>query len=114
MPALDSQLCWNHENREAVCRFLGCRRSFCRECVTEHNGRLLCASCFAAAIPAAKSRSGSLRKLATPLLLASALLLGWLVYWGFGEVVIGLFHRNAFKSDTSSLNPPRILRSLHG
>ena len=40
------QQCWNHESREAVCRCPGCGRSYCRECVTEHGARLLCAACL--------------------------------------------------------------------
>jgi hypothetical protein len=115
MAALDSQLCWNHESREAVCRCLGCNRSFCRECVTEHQGRLLCASCFAAAIPARARRTGALRKLAPSLLIAAGLLLAWLTYWGLGEVVVGLFRRNALGGpDTSTLSLPLFSRSLNG
>ena len=30
-----------------------CQRFFCRECATEHDGRLLCVQCLAAAVAAA-------------------------------------------------------------
>ena len=40
------QRCWNHEAREAACRCPACGRSYCRECVSEHEGRLLCAACL--------------------------------------------------------------------
>ncbi len=46
MNALDRQRCFNHENREAVARCPECTRFFCRECVTEHAGRVLCAQCL--------------------------------------------------------------------
>ena len=39
--------CFNHAAREAVARCPECRRFFCRECVTEHSTRVLCASCLA-------------------------------------------------------------------
>jgi hypothetical protein len=40
------QRCWNHENRAAVCRCPACGKDFCQECVAEHEGRFLCASCL--------------------------------------------------------------------
>ncbi len=40
--------CFNHANREAVARCLECSRTFCRECVTEHDDRVVCAQCLAA------------------------------------------------------------------
>ena len=47
MPALIvHQSCWNHEAREAVCRCPECGRSYCRECVTEHGDRAICAACL--------------------------------------------------------------------
>ncbi len=46
MPGLSHQRCFQHSNREAVARCPECRRFFCRECVTEHDDRLLCAACL--------------------------------------------------------------------
>ena len=40
--------CFHHAQREAVARCPGCSRFFCRECVSEFKGRLLCAQCVAA------------------------------------------------------------------
>ncbi|HAM72487.1 MAG TPA: rhomboid family protein [Verrucomicrobiales bacterium] len=40
------QTCFHHAAREAAARCPGCRRFFCRECVTEHDQRLLCAACL--------------------------------------------------------------------
>ena len=42
------QRCVNHAMREAVARCLECRGFFCRECVTEHDERLICAACLRA------------------------------------------------------------------
>jgi hypothetical protein len=53
---LTRQRCWTHPQREAVSRCPACKRFYCRECVTEHQGRLLCVQCLsslAAAGPAA-------------------------------------------------------------
>jgi hypothetical protein len=43
---LASQRCFNHAEREAVARCPGCRHYFCRECVTEHDDRVVCAACL--------------------------------------------------------------------
>ena len=46
MAALTDQHCYNHPFREAVARCPECSRFFCRECVTEHHQRMLCAQCL--------------------------------------------------------------------
>jgi hypothetical protein len=47
MPNLLHQRCFNHATREAVARCPECGRFFCRECVTEHEDRVLCSACLA-------------------------------------------------------------------
>jgi uncharacterized paraquat-inducible protein A len=43
---LTHQHCYHHRLREAVVRCPDCRRFFCRECVTEHDDRMLCSQCL--------------------------------------------------------------------
>jgi len=43
---LAERRCFHHADREAVARCPACRRFFCRECITEHEGRVVCASCL--------------------------------------------------------------------
>lgn len=38
--------CFHHAAREAAARCPRCQRFFCRECVTEHDGLVICASCL--------------------------------------------------------------------
>ncbi len=38
--------CSNHASREAVARCPECGRYFCRECISEHEGRVICAHCL--------------------------------------------------------------------
>ena len=78
------QRCWNHEAREAVCRCPECRRSFCRECVTEHAARLLCASCLKALAQTPPSRRGGMGLLVPAGMLLAGILLAWLVFFGAG------------------------------
>ena len=47
MDALIHQRCFNHAAREAVARCPECRQFFCRECITEHEDRVICAACLA-------------------------------------------------------------------
>ena len=87
------QRCWNHETREAVCRCPECGRSFCRECVTEHEARLLCASCLAAAARRRPSARGGLRRLVPACMALAGVLTAWALFYGAGEAVILLAER---------------------
>ena len=53
-PAAPRRRCARHEEREAVARCVGCGGGFCRECITEHEGRFYCAPCFARQTAAGK------------------------------------------------------------
>jgi hypothetical protein len=46
MRDLAHQRCFNHAAREAVARCLECTKFFCRECITEHDDRILCTACL--------------------------------------------------------------------
>ena len=46
MPSLAHQHCLNHSTREAVAQCPQCNHFFCRECITEHDDRILCAACL--------------------------------------------------------------------
>ncbi len=46
MKPLAAQRCFNHSFREAAARCTGCRHFFCRECVSDHKGRVVCAACL--------------------------------------------------------------------
>jgi len=46
MLSLAQQHCLNHAAREAVAQCPECRHFFCRECITEHDDRVICAACL--------------------------------------------------------------------
>jgi hypothetical protein len=46
MENLADQRCFNHFQREAVARCPECARFYCRECITEHDDRVICAACL--------------------------------------------------------------------
>jgi len=56
---LARQRCWTHAQREAVSRCPACQRFYCRECVTEHDGRLLCVQCLSAGTAVQARRHGT-------------------------------------------------------
>lgn len=93
MTASLEQRCWNHEGREAVCRCPECGRSFCRECVSEHQSRLLCAACLARVAQATVQKRNPMRRLAPAAMVLAGVLLAWVVLFGAGESLIILAQR---------------------
>jgi hypothetical protein len=86
------QRCWNHEPREAVCRCPACGRYFCRECVTEHESRLLCAACLQSIARTAPARQGT-RALIAPMAALAGLLLSWWIFYIGGEILLEITAR---------------------
>ena len=74
MNRLALQRCLNHAQREAVARCPECAQFFCRECITEHDDRVICAAC--------------LRKLARRPLLQRR---GFVGVFRFAQCLLGLF-----------------------
>lgn len=44
--SLAQSRCFQHASREAAARCPECKRFYCRECVTEHDGRMICRTCL--------------------------------------------------------------------
>ena len=81
--------CLRHSGREAVARCPGCGGAFCRECVVEHSGRILCATCLAkeAAVATARNRPRDLGPMRRALALAAGMLALWFFFDQLGEQV---------------------------
>ena len=84
------QRCFNHVTREAVARCPECTNFYCRECITEHDGRVLCATCLEALTAARgeKSRQGSMLVRAFQICVGIFLL--WAVFYMVGEILLRL------------------------
>src|SRR5438128_2599445 len=78
-----AQRCVHHANREAVARCPECGRFFCRECVSEHEDRVLCASCLAR-VGRVEKRERSILGLFLRSFLA---MLGFLTAWWFFDLL---------------------------
>ena len=92
--ALAAQRCHNHPQREAAALCTSCRRSFCRECVGDHHGRMLCAGCLARELGAAPSparAAGRTRaRLGRVAAAAAGLLVAWIVFAALGRILHAL------------------------
>lgn len=77
------QRCLNHALREAAVQCPTCQRFFCRECVTEHQDRMICVSCVAALKHKGDKISPTARARWTIAALAG-ILLAWLVFYYLG------------------------------
>ncbi len=80
--------CLNHSAREAVARCPECRRYFCRECVTEHDGRAICSACLARLSRVTERQPLLLGWLTTPMAVALGLTVAWLFFYGVGRVLV--------------------------
>lgn len=77
-----SGYCFHHADREPVARCPECDRYFCRECVSEHDGRLLCSACLLTVAEQQEERKNSLIKQLLPLLkVFFGLLAAWLAFY---------------------------------
>ena len=86
------QKCFNHPAREAVARCPECTRSFCRECVVEHEDRIICAGCLSR-IVADRTRASRTLDLA-PLWRTAAATVGlgfaWFCFFTIGRSVLSV------------------------
>jgi hypothetical protein len=85
---LVQQRCMIHLNREAAVRCPRCQRFYCRECVVEHDGRMMCAHCIAQ-FEAAPDRDGSSVAL-WGILSLTGFLAAWLIFYYFGMALARL------------------------
>jgi hypothetical protein len=76
------QRCSNHSLREAAVQCPSCKRYFCRECVTEHQGRMICVSCVTTSIA---TQPGAAFKPGWILTSAAGLLIAWLIFYYLGQ-----------------------------
>ncbi len=89
-PDLTRRKCRQHPFREAAARCTGCGRYYCRECVSEHRERMLCAECLRgeSAPPSARRRPFVAAR--AVLRLAAGVLVAWLFFHLLGQVLLRL------------------------
>jgi len=78
------QRCFVHGNREAAARCPVCGRYYCRECVTEHESRVLCAACIEKLLADSKKTQPRLSAAKPLLQFLAALLVLWMSFYLLG------------------------------
>ena len=101
--SIAQERCSNHASREAVARCPECGRYFCRECISEHDDRVICASCLKrlSAKPVRRYRLAGLVRLAQVLM---GVLLLWSSFYLLGKALLTIpssFHEMAIGQEES-------------
>jgi hypothetical protein len=97
MSLLSQQRCANHATREAVARCPECREYYCRECVTEHDDRVICAACLKKLMKGPEARRWRLAGVIRAGQLGAGILTVWLCFYVAGRSMLSLetyFHEN--------------------
>lgn len=79
MATLAQERCFHHTDRQAAARCPRCRHCYCRECITEHDEKIICASCLAQLARPRKSAARLISLLTVP----TGFLAGFLAIWLF-------------------------------
>ncbi len=97
---LRHQRCYHHHGREAVVRCPECGRFYCRECVTDHDDRMLCSRCLE---QITHSNGDKTRRFLQTVLLLLQGLGGWLIlgyaFYLLGKTLLAIphdFHEGTF------------------
>jgi hypothetical protein len=86
MTTLVDQRCFHHPLREAAVQCPSCKRFFCRECVTEHAGRMICVTCVQT-LASGSSKNNRSSILRWTIAAVAGILLAWLVFYYLGLTV---------------------------
>ena len=92
MSSLALQRCWNHGSREAVARCPECGRSYCRECVVEHEDRIICSGCLEKLISAGAkpARDWSFKPLVRLAGAFTGIIVAWFLYFSVGRSLLAI------------------------
>lgn len=85
MANLLHQRCFNHVSREAVARCPECRQFFCRECVTEHEDRVVCSACLKKLARVPLVKRPAFRNVMRLAQCAAAIVIVWFFFFLIGE-----------------------------
>jgi hypothetical protein len=88
MGLLTEARCANHAHREAAACCPECARHFCRECVTEHDGRVLCAECLRRLALGGGQRAAGVRFPGLYLGALAGLFLLWVCFYLAGQTLV--------------------------
>lgn len=90
MQEIVQQRCFRHRQREAVARCLDCEQFYCRECVTEHQGRLLCSACLSRQAESVIGDTGKGAVISRIVQFACGSLMIWLAFYLVGYLLLSI------------------------
>jgi len=82
--------CFHHPGREAAAKCVSCGRSYCRECVTPVERRMMCAACFRESTAPKEKTKRDWFVLSVTVQLVLGLIGLWLTSYFFGRVLLEL------------------------
>jgi hypothetical protein len=88
--SLHHALCLNHPRREAAARCTSCGRPFCRECVTEFEGRMVCSACHLEKSKVTEKPRRDWVIVTASLQFIIGLAVLWLSAWMLGRVLLSI------------------------
>jgi hypothetical protein len=88
MPRPLVHVCLNHPVREAVARCPECRSYFCRECITEHDERVICAACLKKLVQPKAVRRWSLAPWLRVGAAAASVVVAWMIFYWVGQALL--------------------------
>jgi uncharacterized paraquat-inducible protein A len=90
MHSLIHQRCFNHATREAAARCPECHHFFCRECITEHDDRVVCTACLRKLTRQPLTKRLAFAKLFRLAQCLLGILLAWFFFFLIGEGLLKL------------------------
>jgi uncharacterized paraquat-inducible protein A len=90
MAVLVAQRCLNHTLREAVARCPECGNFFCRECITEHEDRVVCSSCLKKLTKKTETKRRNLAPIARAMFAFCGLLIAWFFFFIIGRMLVNI------------------------
>jgi uncharacterized paraquat-inducible protein A len=91
MNELHQRQCLNHPAREAAARCPECGHFYCRECIAEHDGRVICAACLHRLLRAPRPpRPAAPAWLSRATAFGLSLAFGWLAFYLVGRILLSI------------------------
>ena len=90
MNTLSTQRCFHHSLREAVARCPECQQFYCRECITEHDDRVICATCLRKLAVVPEKKRVSFAWIPPIVQFSLGVCVIWLFFYFFGAALLSI------------------------
>jgi uncharacterized paraquat-inducible protein A len=90
MPVPAAQRCLHHPVREAVARCPECGQFFCRECITEHDDRVICSSCLKKVTTKVEKPRRSFAPLGRIAAACAGVIIAWMFFFLAGRILVNI------------------------